>query len=129
MPSILSIIKIKSAGCTEALISTHFSFFFKKTFFEGMAFTLAGCCCCSVLSVQPQTVQRSCLPRTLGTSAKITATVFEKKKLQQLARRSTAVCRRGRVEPTQGHARTSEAHVVTSFFAVVQTHRTTGRLA
>ena len=36
-----------------------------------MAFTLAGCCC-SVLSVQPQTVQRSWLPRTLRTSAKTT---------------------------------------------------------
>ena len=63
-----------------------------------MAFTLAGC---SVLSVQPQTVQGSCLPWTPGTSAKITGT--------GKAFNSGPAGAAG-VEPAQGHARTAEAH-------------------
>jgi len=80
-----------------------------------MALTLAGW---SVLflSAQPQAVQRYlAFPGRFGrASAKITGT--------GKAFNSGPAGAAG-VEPAQGHARTAEAHIVTSFFAVVQTRR------
>ena len=79
-----------------------------------MALTLAGW---SVLflSAQPQAVQRYlAFPGRFGrTSAKITGT----------GKAFNSGAGAAGVEPAQGHARTAEAHIVTSFFAVVQTRR------